>query len=73
MGRRIDPEEAIATFIPEYAVYMMNRLEVGRDGKTASERTKGKRATVVGLEFGEKVLWRKKKADKAAKLRRRWA
>ena len=40
-------------FLPEYAAYLLNRLEVGKDGKTAYERAKGKLATVVGLEFGE--------------------
>jgi len=73
IGRQIDPEEAVVTFIPEYSAYVLNRLEVGKDGKTAYERTRGKKATVVGLEFGEKVLWRKKKANKMAKLRSRWA
>ena len=28
---------------------------------------------VVGLEFGEKVSWWKKKGDKIAKLRSKWA
>ena len=32
----------------------MNRLEVGKDGKTAYERCKGKKAKVLGFEFGEK-------------------
>ena len=73
IGRQIDPEEAVVTFIPEYWAYVLNRLEVGKDGKTAYERTRGKKATVVGLEFGEKILWRKKKANKMAKLRSRWA
>ena len=73
IGRQLDPEEAVVTFIPEYSAYVLNRLEVGKDGKTAYERTRGKKATVVGLEFGEKVLWRKKKANKMAKLRSRWA
>lgn len=73
VGRQIDPLGAIVSFIPEYAAYLLNRLEVGKDGKTAYERCKGKRATVVGLEFGEKLLWRKKKADKMAKIRSRWA
>ena len=60
IGRQVDPEEAIVSFIPEYAAYVVNRLEVGKDGKTSYERTRGKKATVVGLEFGEKLLWRKK-------------
>ena len=35
----------------------MNRLEVSVDGKTEYERCKEKKAEVLGLEFGEKVLW----------------
>ena len=67
VGRTVDPEEAIVTFLPEYAAYLLNRLEVGKDGKIAYEGVKGKSAKVVGLEFGEKVLWRKKKGDRMAK------
>ena len=29
------------------------------DGKTAYERLRGKKSKVLGLEFGEKVLWRR--------------
>ena len=47
-GRQISPEEAIVSFIPEYAAHVLNRLEVGKDGKTANERARGKRATVWG-------------------------
>ena len=39
-------------FIPEYASYLMNRLEVGEDCKVAYDRAKGKKPTVLGLEFG---------------------
>ena len=73
VGRMVEPEETVVTFIPEYAAYLLNRLEVGKDGKTAYERARGKRATVIGLEFGEKILWRKKKGDRMAKLRSRWS
>ena len=45
---------------------------MGKDGKTAAERCKGKRATVVGLEFGEKVLWKKVGGSRAEKFRGRW-
>ena len=37
------------------------RLEVGKDGKTAYERAKGKKATVVGIEFGEKFCGGRRK------------
>ena len=59
VGEQVDPKEPIAQFIPEFAAFMLNRLKVGKDGKTAAERCKGKRATVVGLGVGEKLLWRR--------------
>ena len=57
VGRRMGPSEAVVQFIPEYAAHLLKRLEVGKDGKTAYERVKGKKATALGVEFGEKVLW----------------
>ena len=39
---------------------MLNRFEVGYDGKTAYERCKGKRAKTLGIEFGEAILWKRK-------------
>ena len=65
LGKRVDAREPIVTFMPEYAAYLMNRLEVGKDGKTAYERTTGKKATVLGIEFGEKLLFK-------VRLRKRW-
>ena len=56
IGRKIDAREKIVNFIPEYASYLMNRLEVGKDGKVAYDRAKGKKPTVLGVEFGEKTL-----------------
>jgi hypothetical protein len=31
---------------------------VASDGKTPYERVKGKRGEMLGLEFGERVLWK---------------
>ena len=72
LGRRVDAERRVVTFIAEYAAYLMNRLEVGKDGKTAYERVKGKRARVLGIEFGEKVLYKRKSKDKMEKVNPRW-
>ena len=55
IGEEVDASEPIVTFMPEYAAYLLNRLEVGKDGKTAYERSKGKTGSVVGVELGEKV------------------
>ena len=35
-------------------------MEVSHDGKTAYERCKGKSAKVLGIEFGEAVMWKRK-------------
>ena len=66
------PSEPLAQFILEFAAYLINRLMVGKDGKTSTERIKGKRATVVGVEFGEKLLWKLPKQAKMAKFKQRW-
>ena len=39
--RRIDAKEKVVIFMAEHAAYPQNRLEVGLNGKTAYERTKG--------------------------------
>ena len=44
-------------FIPSYAAYLYNRLSEGSDGKVPYERARGKKPTVLGIEFGEKVLF----------------
>ena len=42
----------------EYAATIVNKGQVGADGKTAYERLKGKPAHLSGLEFGERILWK---------------
>ena len=71
LKKRVDVRERIVQFMPEYAAYLMNRVEIGKDGKTAYERTKGKKATVLGIEFGEKLLYKVKTESKMAKIRDR--
>ena len=43
-------------WITEHAAVLLNRFEVDHDGKTAYERNKGKKAKVLGMEFGEAML-----------------
>ena len=42
IGKDISPKELIINFMPEYAAYLLNRLKVGRHGKTAYESSEGK-------------------------------
>ena len=53
---RLVTDQPLVAWLCEHAAYLLSRLEVGRDGRTAYERSKGKRATVLGLEFGETIL-----------------
>ena len=57
--REISAVECIVPWIVEWSAHVLNRFEVGKDGRTAFERCKGKRAKHLGIEFGEAVLWRK--------------
>ena len=59
-------------FIPEYASYLMNRLEVGKDGKVAYDRARGKKPTVLGVEWGKKLLYKVKPTAKLEKINSRW-
>ena len=72
IGQKIDAESRVVAFMAEYAAYLVNRLSVGKDGKTPYERNKGKKATVLGVEFGEKLLYKRKAQSKADKINPRW-
>ena len=50
--------EPLGHFIPEIPAYFMNTLMVDKDATSEAERIKGKRATVVRVEFGEKLSWK---------------
>ena len=41
----------------------MSRADVGADGKTGYERCKGRRARLAGMEFGEAVLWKRRREE----------
>ena len=50
----------------------MNGREIGKDGKTAYERSKGKKATVLGIELGERLLYKVTPQTKDDKINSRW-
>ena len=45
---------------------------MGKDGKTAYERNKGKRGEVLAVEFGERLLWKVRPKNKLEKFNARW-
>ena len=72
-GAKLDVAHPIWTWMAEYAGWLLTRCEVGRDGKTAYERIKGKHARVQGMEFGEAVLWkRRRQGGPLGKLTSMW-
>ena len=50
MGTRVPPDARILCWLVEFAAYLMNRCDVGSDGKMPLQRLQGL------LEFGEKIL-----------------
>ncbi len=60
-GVELDTEHMVWPWLVEYAAYMLTRAEVGADGKTAYERSRGKVAKLAGVEFGEGVMWKRRR------------
>lgn len=72
IGRKLDAGERIVAFMPDYAAYLIHRLSQGTDGKVAFERIKGKKAIVLGIEFGDKVFYKLKHTQRLQKIHTRW-
>jgi len=59
---------AVYSWMSEYCSFLLNRFEVGADGKTAYERLKGKKAKMQGLEFAEGVWFKNKRTNQPKHL-----
>ena len=57
--RSIHDAGDVVAWLVEYSAVLLNRREISKDGKTLYERLKGKRGYIPGVEFGEKVLYKK--------------
>ena len=60
-GVELPIEHPVWPWLVEYAAFLLTRGEVGKDGKTAYERSRGKEAKIQGFEFGEGVLWKRRR------------
>jgi hypothetical protein len=70
---KLSQDHAVIPWLIEYVSLILNRHEVSRDGRTAYERSKGKKSRLEGLEFGEQVMWRRKPVgNNLAKLSVMW-
>ena len=72
LQRKVNAAANVVAFMAEHAGYLVNQLEVGKDGKNAYERVKGKAAKVLGVEFGEKLMWKMKQKHTMEKINSRW-
>ena len=60
-GATLDVEHRIRPWLVEMVGWVMSRADVGADGKTGYERCKERRARLLGMEFGEAVLWKRRR------------
>jgi hypothetical protein len=73
LKRKVPGQHNIIAWLVEFAAVLVNRYEVGHDGKTPYERLRGKNSKLLGMEFGEKVNFRRSRlAGKLAKLDCLW-
>ena len=72
LKRRVDRDEALVPWMVIHSAEMINRFQVGRDGKTPYERWKCKRFKTPMAEFGERVLYLKPKSKGKDKYESRW-
>lgn len=64
IGEVIPSDHNVIPWIVEYVAVSINRGQVSADGRTAYERLKAKPASLTGLEFGERLLWKNSVAAK---------
>lgn len=60
-GVKLEADHTAWPWMVEYAGWLLTRAEVGHDGKTAYERSRGKAARIPGMEWGEAVLWKRRR------------
>jgi hypothetical protein len=69
----IPDDHPVLTWMVGYSSFLLNRFEVGSDGKTCYERLKGKHAKTNGLEFGEGLFFKMRaKREGIGKLASVW-
>ena len=66
-GARVPPDARILCWLVEFAAYLMNRCDIGSDGKTPLQRLHGRRDNTPILECGEKILYMPAKPARGGK------
>ena len=58
-GVRIADDSPLLGWLPRFAAQVMNKMRIGKDGKTSEMRRTGRRWRLPMAQFGEKVWFRK--------------
>ncbi len=71
---KIDANENIMKWLVSHAAMTISRYQVGKDGRTAYERLKGRQCTKQITKFAEQVLYKvtKRKGEHDEKCEARW-
>ena len=64
MGTRVPPDARILCWLVEFAAHLMNRCDIGSDGKTPRQKLHGRRDNAHILEFGEVMPARGENGDR---------
>eukprot|EP00974_Lingulodinium_polyedra_P088645 8595671-Lingulodinium_polyedra.AAC.1 len=59
-GVEIPIKHPFVYYLVEYAAVLRKKFDVSADGKTTYEKSKGKKTSLLGMEIGEAVLWKKR-------------
>ena len=57
IGARVSPDARILCWLVEFAAYLVNRCDIGSDGKTPLQRLHGRRDNTPILQCGERILY----------------
>ena len=63
---RVADDSPLLSGLPRFAAQVMNKMRIGKDGKTSEMRRTGRRWTKPVAQFGEKVWFRKIGEDGAS-------
>ena len=66
-GTRVPPDARKLCWLVESAAHLMNKCDIGSDGKTPLKRVHGRKDNTPVLEFGEKILYMPAKPARGGK------
>ena len=74
LGKRVPPEATVLLWLIEYSGVLLSRFAIGKDGKTAYQRIKGRACSRPMAEFGESVWYKQLQTqdDRHADMEPRW-